>query len=137
MTLLKVKQAVVTNRQMVLTVGDQLQGIRISIGVIGLQKLKSEGSEKPLKAEISDCSSQYKILFVQWSLLEFHDGILYRKWVPECSKEVPVLQYLVPESLRRQMFELLHCSRTSGHSSCVEFWIVSVEGSIGHVTTGI
>ena len=55
------------------------------------------------------------ILCVQWSALEVHDGILYRKWVPESSKEVPVLQYIVPESLRRQMFELLHSSRTNGH----------------------
>ena len=83
--------------------------------ISNLLKLQSDRSEKPVKTEISAFTSQYKILCVQWSVLEVHVGFLYRKFVPQSSKEVPVLQYIVPESLRRQMFELLHSSRISGH----------------------
>ena len=77
-------------------------------------KALKEKQTKPEWNEIAPCGDEVKTLWAQWDSLRFIDGILYRVWEDSSGKR-EVLQVVVPTVLRKQIFGILHDSKTGGH----------------------
>ena len=75
----------------------------------------NQSTEKPDSSSIMHEATETKRYISQWNMLKLLNGILYREWVPEKGEGVPFYQLCAPLSLRREIFENLHCLRTSGH----------------------
>lgn len=73
-------------------------------------------SDAPDKTQYSQADNHTRALYNQWQHLELHDGLLYRKWVPENPDEQTQLQMVVPDSLRKEILHLLHTHKTGGHA---------------------
>ncbi len=68
----------------------------------------------PKKNEYSREDPEIKVLLTRWKQLVLKEGILYRKMVHPW-KEQPVLQVVLPRSLRLIILRQLHDLRISGH----------------------
>ncbi|CAB4016328.1 Retrovirus-related Pol poly from transposon [Paramuricea clavata] len=65
-------------------------------------------------AVVAPFGEETKTLWAQWDSLRLVDGIMYRVWEhPSASDET--LQIVVPKTLRKQIFDFLHDSKTGGH----------------------
>jgi hypothetical protein len=73
-----------------------------------------DGEKRPEWAVVAPFGEETKTLWAQWDSLRLVDGIMYRVWEhPSASDET--LQIVVPITLRKQIFDLLHDSKTGGH----------------------
>ena len=77
-------------------------------------QLITEGKSKPPWCDVSDWSSESKILLVDWDKLEIHEGMLYRKWLDH-DKKTSWFQIALPRKFREAVLEHLHDSLTAGH----------------------
>ena len=68
----------------------------------------------PTWAEISKFNHELKCLWAQWDRINLIDGVLYRQWF-ESGTKTSIQQLLVPLSQRKEMFNGLHESISSGH----------------------
>jgi hypothetical protein len=65
-------------------------------------------------AVVAPFGEETKTLWAQWDSHCLVDGIMHRVWEhPSASDET--LQIVVPKTLRKQIFDLLHDSKTGGH----------------------
>ena len=71
-------------------------------------------TNKPPWQEVASYSVAVKTYWGQWQSLKVHDGKLYRYLDSETS-EPGRWQLVVPQSLRREVFEQVHGSPTCGH----------------------
>jgi len=72
---------------------------------------KSQG-QKPDKETIQNSNPQIKTLLLHWDLLQVEQCILYKKFVTEKGDNVALV---VPDTVRKKIFEDLHTNRISGH----------------------
>ena len=77
-------------------------------------QLMQESTNKPPWQEVASYSVAVKTYWGQWQSLKVHDGKLYRYLDSETS-EPGRWQLVVPQSLRREVFEQVHGSPTCGH----------------------
>ncbi|CAB4020149.1 Hypothetical predicted protein [Paramuricea clavata] len=72
-----------------------------------------DGKKRPRWAVVTPFGKKRRHC-AQWDSLRLVDGIMYRVWEhPRASDET--LQIVVPKALRKQIFDLLHDSKTGGH----------------------
>ena len=74
---------------------------------------KKIANQKPSYEEISQANMNIKSLNYYWDSLEVKNNVLYRKWFD--NKGVTIYQLVVPDILRKEIFDQLHSSRTAGH----------------------
>ena len=77
-------------------------------------QLMQESTNKPPWQEVASYSVAVKTYWGQWQSLKVQDGKLYRYLDSETS-EPGRWQLVVPQSLRREVFEQVHGSPTCGH----------------------
>jgi hypothetical protein len=77
-------------------------------------KWMEESSEKPPWEVIAPYSQTTKVYCVQWQNLKLTNGVLYRIWETP-SGDATVLQLVLPKSLRHEVLQQLHDTKTSGH----------------------
>lgn len=77
-------------------------------------KAMDKSPNEPKWEDISPASSATKELWSQWDQLTLIDGVLYRKYINSAT-EVSHLQLIVPKTHRKEVFELCHTIKTSGH----------------------
>ena len=70
-------------------------------------------NQKPSYEEMSQANMNVKSLNYYWDSLEVKNNVLYRKWFD--NKGVTIYQLVVPDILRKEIFDQLHSSRTAGH----------------------
>jgi len=70
-------------------------------------------STKPPRHQISKCSPDIKNLYTLWHTLQVRDGLLFRRW--KSQQHGMVLQLVVPQGLRAEIFRQIHCTRQGGH----------------------
>jgi hypothetical protein len=88
------------------------------IGWVLKRRLKS--ARKPGTRETAPLSRTARAYLVQWPDLMVSNNILYRRFH---SKESPECwQLVVPQQLRRIIFEYVHCHKTSGHLGLAKTW---------------
>ena len=75
---------------------------------------KEEGRERPKWPDVSPENPGVKLYWAQWDRLHLKDGVLYRRWESHCGKEV-TWQLVVPATLRADILQQLHNSKTAGH----------------------
>ncbi len=80
-----------------------------------VMNLKQKRNDPPDKVTLYNEDSEYKTLCSQWNNLEMHNGILYRKYIPEDPRDPEFSQIVVPKKLRKEILHLLHSHKTSGH----------------------
>ena len=73
-----------------------------------------ESSEKASWEVIAPHSQNTKVYCAQWQSLKLFNGILYRIWETSCG-DAKVLQLILPKSLRREVLQQLHNTKTSSH----------------------
>ena len=73
-----------------------------------------EKDNRPTWPEVSRFSRELKSLWSQWDRIVLVDGVLFRQWFDSGAKSA-IHQFLVPEALRKDMFQSLHASISSGH----------------------
>ena len=69
---------------------------------------------KPCWSEVSPEGLELKTLWNQWSRLEVHGGVSYRRWVKEETNNT-TLQLVLPKSMKKEVLTALHDASTSGH----------------------
>ena len=74
----------------------------------------TSNSVKPCWSEVSSEGLEFKTLWHQWSRMEVHDGVLYRRWVKEETNNT-TLQLVLPKSMKKEVLTALHDAPTSGH----------------------
>ena len=77
-------------------------------------KWMEESSEKPSWEVIAPHSRTTKVYCAQWQSLKLQNGVLYRIWETP-SSDATVLQLVLPKSLRPEILQQMHNSKTSGH----------------------
>ena len=70
--------------------------------------------DKPTWEEIAPHSDNTKVYCAQWQSLQLLNGVLYRLWETPSGDSV-VKQLILPESLRTEVLQELHNTRTAGH----------------------
>ena len=70
--------------------------------------------DKPKWEEIAPHSDNTKVYCAQWQSLQLLNGVLYRLWETPSGDSV-VKQLILPESLRTEVLQELHNTRTAGH----------------------
>ena len=78
-------------------------------------KLKLECNDHPDKQMYAEADHTTLCLYHQWSYLEIHSDLLYRKWIPINPDEQEHMQIVVPITLRKEILHLLHTHKTGGH----------------------
>jgi hypothetical protein len=77
-------------------------------------KWMEESSKKPSWEEIAPHNLTTKLYCTQWQSLKLPNGVLYR--ICETPSGVAtVLQLVLPKSLRHEVLQQLHNTKTSGH----------------------
>lgn len=76
-------------------------------------KWKETGS-RPYGTRVCATSPATRHYWNSWDLLEFHDGVLFRRFARQDGTGCH-LQYLVPRSMRNEVFQQMHSSLMSGH----------------------
>ena len=78
-------------------------------------KWKQLSAQKRDIQEYMPESTVTKRLMSQWDLIFVDNGLLYRRWIPDCKSEESHIQLIVPSNLRQDLFHKLHSLRTAGH----------------------
>ena len=78
-------------------------------------KFKQENENPSERSNLRSECPEVKTLCAQWPMLEIHDKMLYRKWVPDESPKNPILQFVVSSKMRDEILLHLHNHKTSGH----------------------
>ena len=78
-------------------------------------KWKLSNTEKPHRSQLGDDSPEMRAFLAQWSVLEVHNGILYRRFLAVKNDGQEVLQYVVPTKLRSEICTWLHDHISSCH----------------------
>ena len=98
-----------------------------------------ERNIQPTWAEISKFNHELKSLWAQWDRINLIDGVLYRQWF-ESGTKTSIQQVLVPLSQRKEMFNSLHESNSSGHLGikivCLFGVLRCFQHCTGHIMTG-
>ncbi len=71
-------------------------------------------NERPLWQDIKHESSDVRIYWTMWPILEVHDGLLYKRYTDEGVRGSS-LQLVAPPHIRRQVMYYLHSQRIAGH----------------------
>ena len=74
--------------------------------------------ERPLRSDIALRGASVCILrlWSQWKRLKLVDGVLYREYFPENNDDrIPVLQFVVPQSLQESVLKSVHAEVSGGH----------------------
>ena len=71
-------------------------------------------TNKPPWEDIAPYSQPTKIYFAQWQSLKIFNGVLYRLWETS-SGDAVIKQVILPKSLRPQVLQQLHNTKTAGH----------------------
>ena len=79
-----------------------------------IKRWKNEGNKPPWHS-VSPSNLESKMYWGQWDSLCIIDGIIHRKCENDNRPGEVINQILLPASLRRKAFELLHGSVTAGH----------------------
>ena len=69
---------------------------------------------RPTWQDISDRGINLKNYWSQWNRLILKDNVLYREWFDPRVKQ-PVLQLVIPPSMKEDLFSQLHKQKWSGH----------------------
>ena len=77
-------------------------------------KWMEENVKKPPWEVIAPHSQTTKVYCAQWQSLKLTDGVLYRIWETP-SGDATVLQLVLPKSMRHEVLQQLHNTKTSGH----------------------
>ena len=75
---------------------------------------KEAGRERLEWPDVSPKNPGVKHYWAKWDRLHLKDGVLYRCWESHCGKEA-TWQLVVPATLRADILQLLHNSKTAGH----------------------
>ena len=89
---------------------EQLQDEDIQLVI----KWMEENSEKPTWEVIAPHNQTTKVYCAQWQSLKLSNGVLYCMWETP-SGGVTILQLVLPKSLRHEVLQQLHNTKTSGH----------------------
>jgi hypothetical protein len=88
---------------------------QISDKIVGIvYKLKNAKTHKPTWNEISKYPPDLKSYWFSWDQLEIQNGILYRKYKHEVTKQT-IKQLVLPFALRHDILTELHGGKTAGH----------------------
>jgi len=74
--------------------------------------LRTQQSHPPDIAEMQNASAAAKTLLAQWSQLEIHNDLLYRRWL---TSKGELLQLIIPRLCRNDFLERVHGGMTRGH----------------------
>ena len=74
----------------------------------------TEGGSRPDWDTISGKSPALKTNWSQWDMLSVQEGVLVKRWESQDGKEFKWLLVL-PRSLRTQVLDMLHASKSAGH----------------------
>ena len=83
--------------------------------VVGLIKTWKAQNQKPTWDTIAPAGTELKAYWRQWESLYLVNNVLYRKWENNDRPGEIVHQIVLPTSLRRKVFLLLHAATTAGH----------------------
>ena len=83
-------------------------------------KFKQENENPPKRSILRSECPEVKTICAQRPMLGIHDGILYRKWVPDESPENPMIQFVVPSKIRNEILNQLHNHKTIRSFRCKE-----------------
>ena len=83
--------------------------------VIGLVKNWKVQNQKPTWEMIASAGVELKAYWRQWESMYLVNNVLYRKWENNERQGEIVHQIVLPNSLRRKAFLLLHEATTAGH----------------------
>jgi hypothetical protein len=89
---------------------EQLKDEEISF----LLEKKEAGGDRPSKEEMSGLSSRAKKHYGMWDMLAVKEGVLAKRWETEDGRQIKWLVVL-PRTLREQVLDELHASRSAGH----------------------
>ena len=78
-------------------------------------EFKNARTDPPDKVMLFSQTEELKRLCAQWSQLEVHNEILYRRWFPHDKTETESIQIVVPVALRHEILHMLHNHKSSGH----------------------
>ena len=96
---------------------------------------KNLSLNKPLGEETRGSCIAVKTYLSHRDELRVNDGLLYKAWQPPHSKD-ETLQLVVPLSMRKFIFNQLHCKRTAGHFGISRTVKQDGRDSSGKVTGG-
>lgn len=75
---------------------------------------KENGEEKPVWAEVSSKSREFKALWAQWESLRVENGLLKRAWESADGKSV-TMQLVLPKNRVREVLAEVHDGKSGGH----------------------
>ena len=70
--------------------------------------------ERPVRNTAAAFSSEVRRYWLNWELLERHQGVLYKRWI-SLSGEPDKLQLLIPRALRKEVLTECHYFITAAH----------------------
>jgi hypothetical protein len=91
---------------------DELRKLQLEDPCISVILLAKENDNIPTKDDIKNFDSETKTLCLHWELLTLHDGVLYKQMFSDFSTYHALI---LPQVLRKDVFDQLHVKRISGH----------------------
>lgn len=92
----------------------ELKASQLSDPLISVVYKWKECSTRPKREEVSHMNVELKTYWSQWDRLVLNDGFLYRIW-KDTNLDLHIAQVVLPLSLRREVFTMLHAVPTDGH----------------------